>query len=47
MNEVERKLERNIVATCLMTAAVFLCLPTPSAAQDKPFKFEITPFAAY
>jgi hypothetical protein len=47
MNEVEWKLDRNIVATCLMTAAVFLCLSTPSAAQDKPFKFEITPFAAY
>ena len=47
MNEVERKLERNILATCLMTATISLCLSTPSVAQDKPFKFEITPFAAY
>ena len=47
MNEVERKLDRNILATCLMTATIFLCLSTPSVAQDKPFKFEITPFAAY
>ncbi len=30
-----------------MTAVVCLCLSTPSAAQDKPFKFEITPFAGY
>jgi opacity protein-like surface antigen len=30
-----------------MTAAVLLCLSAPSTAQDRPFKFEITPFAGY
>ncbi len=30
-----------------MIAAVSVCLTTPAAAQDNPFKFEITPFTAY
>ena len=32
------------LATC---AIALMYIPTPSAAQDKPFKFEVTPFAGY
>jgi len=31
----------------LIVATALLCHSTPAAAQDKPFKFEITPFAGY
>lgn len=31
----------------LIVAAATLCHSTPAAAQDKPFKFELTPFAGY
>ena len=47
MNGIQEKLDRSSLATCFITAAIFLCLSTPLIAQDKPFKFEITPFAAY
>lgn len=47
MNVIQAKLDRSSLATCLITAAIFLCLSTPSIAQDKLFKFEVTPFAAY
>jgi hypothetical protein len=47
MNVIQGKLDRSSLASCLITAAIFLCLSTPSIAQDKPFKFEVTPFAAY
>ncbi len=47
MDENKGKLDQNLLATCLMTTAILLCLSTPSTAQEKQFKFEITPFAAY
>jgi hypothetical protein len=47
MDDSKGKPDRNIFAACLLTAAIFLCLSPPSVAQDKPFKFEVTPFAAY
>jgi len=31
----------------LVVATALLCHATPAAAQDKPFKFELTPFAGY
>jgi hypothetical protein len=41
------KLRHNMFVSWAMIAAVSLCHATPAAAQDKLFKFEITPFAAY
>ncbi len=37
----------HILVSWAIIAAVSLCHTTPAAAQDKFFKFEITPFAAY
>jgi len=42
-----RTQRRNQLFAWPMTAAALLCLSTPSTAQDRPFKFEITPFAGY
>ncbi len=41
------KLPHHILVSWAIIAAVSLCHTTPAAAQDKLFKFEITPFAAY
>ncbi len=41
------KLPYNFFVSWTMIAAVSLCHTTPVVAQDKLFKFEITPFAAY
>ena len=43
----QRRLSCKFIATWCTTTAILLCLSTPSVAEDKPFKFEITPFAAY
>jgi hypothetical protein len=41
--------EKNIVwpVSLLIAALLSICHSTPAAAQDKPLKFEITPYAAY
>lgn len=41
------KLRHSIFVTSAMIAAVSVCHTAPAAAQDKLFRFEITPFAAY
>ncbi len=41
------KLHHSFFISWAMIAAVSLCHTTSAAAQDKVFKFEITPFAAY
>jgi len=41
------KLPHHILVSWAIIAAVSLCHTTPVAAQDKLFRFEITPFAAY
>ncbi len=41
------KLRHNIFVSWAMIAAVSLCHATPAVAQDKLFKFEITPYTAY
>ena len=41
------KLHHSFFVSWAMIAAVSLCHTTSAAAQDKLFKFEITPFAAY
>ncbi len=41
------KLHHSFFISWAMIAAVSLCHTTSAAAQDKLFKFEITPFAAY
>ncbi len=41
------KLHHSFFISWAMIAAVSLCHMTSAAAQDKLFKFEITPFAAY
>ena len=41
---------KNIQSHCtlvLIVATAMLCHATPAAAQGKPFKFELTPFAGY
>ena len=41
------KLRHSIFVSCAVFTAVSLCHTTPAAAQNKLFRFEITPFAAY
>ena len=47
MNKLNPKNIRALSVLVLFVATATLCNPTPVDAQDRPFKFELTPFAGY